>query len=202
MEVFKVKIQRIAHKTWYRLKTFVFAHWLKMLFFVALGFFTVFLVRLEKGTFAYCTDELVHCLEETALTEKGVKRAVNVLKCAVKLPVCDVHTIWFMLTDERSGVQQELDKTPEEKTAETSFENKTKGDIENGLTVFENEPEEEISGPALFEEMKRLRREREIFEKNQNELRKKIFEALESKNKPDILSVNTAQENQQETPHE
>ena len=73
---------------------------------------------------------MVHCLEENVLSEKGVKKGVNVLKCAVKLPVCDVQTIWFMLTDERFEVQPELNEMPEEKTAETSFENETKDDIE------------------------------------------------------------------------
>ena len=185
------KIGRLSHRFFYRAKMFfVHARAGVTVVFVTGCLFSP-LMFMQRGSFAYCTESLVHCMEEETTGGNVFSKGAGILTCGVKTLWCDLETIWFFLTDDAmddkslvgeplpdEGSAVERDFVPAERAAFSS------GDFKD----------EEMSGPELKKEMERLRAEREVFEKNQTEMRKKIFETLESQTKPDNLSGKEARE--------
>ena len=77
---------------------------------------------------------------------------------------------------------------PRGNSSGASFEEIVRSLESAGNDAFPEVEDDDMTGPELLEEMKRLRKEREYFEKNQEELRKKIFETLEMRHKTGIVS--------------
>jgi hypothetical protein len=140
--------------------------------FLLFSVFAGVVLSMERGSFSFCTRELVSCLETKIAEKSAFKRGLGVLTCSAKTAVCDVETIWFALTDDMPPVEQDDLFSPERR----------EGD---GDGIFPDVPEEaeetaerKENGPDLLEEMRRLRREREVFEKNQIEIRKQAAKSL------------------------
>lgn len=212
MQVLAMKIKRLARRCFVGAGRFL-RHGFLTYFIAALLFFLACfgVYSMEKGSFAYCTDSLVRCLEDEAMTQKGLKKSMSIMKCSVRTLWCDLETLFFAATtrkrsadlletplaEEEEGVETlENPRTFENAASESeafaapaaSFEETVRALEESGAGGFPVLEEKEMTGPELLEEMKRLRKEREFFEKNRNEFHKKVFEALEKAHKTGIVS--------------
>lgn len=211
MQVLAMKIKRLARRCFVGAERFLRAHAVLLILFALLAAAGYGVSSMEKGSFAYCTDSLVRCLEDEAMTQKGLKKSVAIMKCSVRTLWCDLETLFFAATtrkrsadlletplaEEAEGVETlENPRTFENAASESeafaapaaSFEETVRALEESGAGGFPVLEEKEMTGPELLEEMKRLRKEREFFEKNQNEFHKKVFEALEKAHKTGIVS--------------
>ena len=130
---------------------------------------------MERGSFSSCTRELVECLEKGIAEKSAFKRGVGVLSCSVKTAACDVETIWFSLTDDLPPVEKDDLFSPEPR----------EGDGDGIFPEIPDDADEtadqEENGADLLKEMRRLRHEREVFEKNQIEIREQAAKSLKKK---------------------
>lgn len=216
MQLLVMKIKRLARRFFIGAGRFLRHGFWAYFIAASLFFLACFGVySMEKGSFAYCTDSLVRCLEDEAMTQKGLKKSMGIMKCSVRTLWCDLETLFYAATTRRAPAPLLDEPAPENPAKEAGVEtlenprtfqdaaapDEPQGDASGasfeeivralesaGNDVFPEVEDDDMTGPELLEEMKRLRKEREYFEKNQEELRKKIFETLEMRHKTDILS--------------
>ena len=161
---------------------------LVFLFFIAI---MAMVATSRDGSFVACSKIMVECVDtEDDPPESLVQYAGKLMSCALETAWCDVKTIYLKATGqlqlpelppEFTMSEEEFDKKQAEMREYLMREDVIEKSFEEHEVLLKQEAEQAAKPPSpeeLLQEMKRLRLEREQFEKDQQRLREEIYQKV------------------------